>query len=266
MNFVTAHDGFTLERPRQLQREAQRGERRGQQGRHLGQSFLELRRGEADRRPGSQRASPAPDAQHDGHASAFAGHAYAAGWRRIRPHTQLGNNNAYCQDNEISWLNWQINDTGKALTRFVQKLTMLRCTYPILRGRRFLTGKFGGRGAIREVSWMNPAGTQIAEENWADPGMHCFGMLLDGRAAPNGNGEAAALLLVMNSHFEDVPFTLPEAAFGMDWSLLIDTNVPESISQPKFKIGDAYDVTARSFLLLLLETSLQEDRINSPDI
>jgi isoamylase len=172
--------------------------------------------------------------------------------------TQLGNNNAYCQDDEISWLNWQISDPGKALTRFVQKLTRLRCTYPVLRGRHFLTGKFGEQRGIRDVTWVNPAGTQIAEENWADPGMHCFGMLVDGRAAPNGNGEAAALLLVMNSHFEDVPFTLPEAAFGMNWSLLVDTNVPEMKRQPCFKIGEVYDVKARSFILFCLETSPRE--------
>ncbi len=172
--------------------------------------------------------------------------------------TQLGNNNAYCQDDEISWLNWQISDPGKALTRFVQKLTRLRCTYPVLRGRHFLTGKFGEQRGIRDVTWVNPAGTQIAEENWADPGMHCFGMLVDGRAVPNGNGEAAALLLVMNSHFEDVPFILPEAAFGMNWSLLVDTNVPEMKRQPCFKIGEVYDVKARSFILFCLETSPRE--------
>jgi isoamylase len=172
--------------------------------------------------------------------------------------TQLGNNNAYCQDNAVSWLNWQIGDSGKALTRFVQKLTTLRCQYPVLRGRRFLTGQFREELGIRDVTWVNPAGTQIAEQDWADPGMHCFGMLVDGRASHNGDGEAAALLLVMNSHFEDVPFTLPEAAFGMNWSLLVDTNVPETKQKTCFRVGDVCDAQARSLSLFCLETSPRE--------
>lgn len=104
---------------------------------------------------------------------------------------------------------------------------------------------------------MTPAGAEITELDWADPGMHCFGMLVDGRATANRNGEAATLLLVMNSHFEDVPFTLPRATGGSGWSMLIDTNKPESKSGNKFGMGDKYKVTARSFLLLLLETAQQ---------
>ena len=169
--------------------------------------------------------------------------------------TQHGNNNAYCQDNEISWLNWDIKENGQVLIRFVQKLTMLRCKYPILRNRRFLSGAFREELGIRDVIWANPAGERISDENWADAGMHCFGMLVDGRAQSPQDGEVAALLLVMNSHFEDVPFTLPEAAFGTGWSLLIDTNSPDMKDQPRFKMCDTYDVKARSFLLFFLETS-----------
>ena len=83
--------------------------------------------------------------------------------------TQRGNNNAYCQDNEISWVNWKIDEKDQALTRFVKKLTMLRCKYPILRNRRFLSGELHGEAGIREVSWINPAGDQITDEDWADP-------------------------------------------------------------------------------------------------
>ncbi len=169
--------------------------------------------------------------------------------------TQHGNNNAYCQDNEISWLNWDIQENGQVLIRFVQKLTMLRCKYPILRNRRFLSGTFREELGIRDVIWVNPSGEQISLENWADAGMHCFGMVVDGRAQLPQDGEVAAFLLVMNSHFEDVPFTLPEAAFGAGWSLLIDTNSPDRKDQPIFKMCDTCDVKARSFLLFFLETS-----------
>ena len=171
--------------------------------------------------------------------------------------TQQGNNNAYCQDNEISWLNWKIDKNGQALIRFVQKLTMLRCKYPILRNRRFLSGEVRQDLGVREVTWINPAGAQIPDEDWTDAGMHCFGMLLDGRASVSANGDAAALLLVMNSHFEDVPFTLPQPAGGSGWRLLIDTNKPEADDQAQFGFGEIHNVTARSFLLLLLEVSPQ---------
>ena len=171
--------------------------------------------------------------------------------------TQQGNNNAYCQDNEISWLNWKIDKNGQALIRFVQKLTMLRCKYPILRNRRFLSGEVRQDLGVREVTWINPAGTQIPDKDWTDAGMHCFGMLLDGRASVSANGDAAALLLVMNSHFEDVPFTLPQAAGGSGWRLLIDTNRPGADDQAQFGFGEIHNVTARSFLLFLLEVSPQ---------
>ena len=172
--------------------------------------------------------------------------------------TQQGNNNAYCQDNEISWLNWNIEEKGKALTRFVQKLTMLRCKYPILRYRRFLSGEFQGKAGVREVTWINPGGAQIAEEDWSNAGMHCFGMLLDGRAVALRNGEAGTFLLIMNSHFEDVPFVLPEAAFGAGWSLLIDTHQPDLAESPRFRVGETYTVKPRSFLLFNLETDQKQ--------
>ncbi len=170
--------------------------------------------------------------------------------------TQGGNNNAYCQDDEISWLNWDIKEKGQALIRFVRKLTMLRCKYPILRSRRFFSGEFQEELGIRDIIWVTPAAVQIKTEDWTDPGMHCFGMLVDGRAETRQTGEPAALLLIMNSHHENVPFTLPEAAFGSKWSLLIDTHRGdnEGDGQKEFNVCDTYDVAARSFLLFLLLT------------
>jgi isoamylase len=172
--------------------------------------------------------------------------------------TQNGNNNAYCQDDEVSWVNWDIQDKGHALIRFVQKLTMLRCQHGILRYRRFLSGEFKGELGIREVTWINPAGTQIPEEDWGDAGMHCFGMLLDGRAAVLREGEISALLLIFNSHFEDVPFTLPEAAFGAGWMMLADTSQPDLREPARYATCDSYTVPARSFLPFQMETEAKQ--------
>jgi isoamylase len=175
--------------------------------------------------------------------------------------TQAGNNNAYCQDDEISWLNWDIEESGKALIRFVQKLTMLRSKYPILRYRRFFSGEFQDDLGIRDITWVNQAGSQVRADDWADPGMHCFGMLIDGRAEKRPSGDAEAMLLIMNSHHENVAFTLPEAAFGSRWLLLIDTHLKENHELAEYKVCDIYDVAARSFLLFLLQTGTTPDQM-----
>jgi isoamylase len=100
--------------------------------------------------------------------------------------TQQGNNNAYCQDNDISWLNWELGDKGKALIQFVQKITALRHKYPILRRNRFLTGAYDEELDVKDLTWVNASGQEMRAEDWADNGMRCFGMLMDGRARPTG--------------------------------------------------------------------------------
>ena len=168
---------------------------------------------------------------------------------------QQGNNNAYCQDNEISWVNWNIPESGKHLTEFVRKLTGLRHKYPILRRSRFLTGEYNQELEVKDVTWINANGSEMSQENWNDPLMRCFGMLIDGRAQPTGirqRGQEATLLLVFNSYQDVVEFTFPECTGGEDWTLLIDTNLAE-IKNESFKTGDKYQVTGRSLLLFQLE-------------
>ncbi len=165
--------------------------------------------------------------------------------------TQNGNNNSYCQDNEINWLDWNIGARGQALIRFVQRLTQLRHTYPILRRNRFLTGAYNAELDVKDVAWINANGGQMVEENWQDGGTRCFGMLMDGRAQSTGirqRGRDATLLWVLNAHHDLVPFTLPECAGGRRWSLLIDSTKPAAPAAA-FETGAAYEVTARSLLL-----------------
>jgi glycogen operon protein len=166
--------------------------------------------------------------------------------------TQRGNNNAYCQDNEINWFDWNIGERGNALIRFVQRLTQLRHTYPILRRNRFLTGEYDAELELKDVTWINANGEEMSEDNWKDARTRCFGMLMDGRAQSTGirqRGGAATLLLVLNAHHDVVHFTLPAAAGGRNWSLLIDSNQADA-PKARFDSGSVYEVTARSFLLL----------------
>src|SRR5712671_6495397 len=98
--------------------------------------------------------------------------------------TQNGNNNAYCQDNEISWVSGDVNEKGQFLIHFVQHLTRLRHRYSILRRSRFLTGEYNEELGIKDVTWINASGVEMGSEDWGDGNMRCFGMLMDGRAQP----------------------------------------------------------------------------------
>ena len=170
--------------------------------------------------------------------------------------TQHGNNNAYCQDNELNWLDWDIKDKGKELIRHVQQLTELRHRYPILRRNRFLTGEYNEELGIKDVTWVNADGNEMQPEHWNDGHMKCFGMLMDGRAQATGirqRGQDTTLLLILNSHHDLVNFQLPEVAGGVGWRCLIDTN-QEQVNEviPSFAFGAAYGVTGRSLLLFEL--------------
>ena len=170
--------------------------------------------------------------------------------------TQGGNNNAYCQDDEISWVDWSLLEKNAGLHRFVTKLIRLRVQYPILRRNLFLTGEYNDELGIKDLTWINANGTEMQPEEWNDQNMRCFGMLLDGRAQETGvheRGHETTILIVINDHYDVVQFTIPEISSGSAWSLVLDTNVMETGHHPVFKTGDAYDVTARSVLMFALE-------------
>jgi len=173
--------------------------------------------------------------------------------------TQQGNNNAYCQDNEISWVDWDHDKRGEALIRFTEKLTTLRRQYPVLRRSRFLTASWNEELGVKDSTWLTPDGDEMTAEHWQDPNARCFGLLLDGRAQVSGiprRGSEATLLLVVNAHHDVVVFKLPEVTGGRDWVRLIDTNLPEEDDDPeeptRLAFGHNYEVTGRSLLLFLL--------------
>jgi glycogen operon protein len=171
--------------------------------------------------------------------------------------TQRGNNNAYCQDNEISWLDWNLAKQNQAQIAFVQRLIALRHKYPVLRRSRFLTGEYNEELKVKDVTWINANGSEMQGSQWADPNMRCLGMLMDGRAQTSGVkqlGHDATLLLVLNVYQDVVQFTLPRCAGGDQWSLLVDTNIPDLVEGSVFKMQTPYAVTAHSLLLFELQT------------
>jgi isoamylase len=170
--------------------------------------------------------------------------------------TQNGNNNAYAQDNEVSWIDWEgIDRDGLDLLEFTRKLIRLRQTLPILRRGRFLSGVYNEELDVKDVTWLTPAGEEMTPEHWNDPNARCMSILLDGRAQPTGirrRGTDLTLLLIVNAHHDVVKCKLPEVVGGQAWMCLIDTNQPDMDEPVQFKFGKEYTVTGRSLLLFQL--------------
>ncbi|NBA93373.1 glycogen debranching protein GlgX [Pseudomonas sp. R5(2019)] len=174
--------------------------------------------------------------------------------------TQYGNNNAYCQDSEIGWVNWDLDDEGKSLLKFVKRLIKLRMNYPVLRRGRFLVGTYNEDIGVKDVTWLAPDATEMTVEQWHDAHGRCLGMLLDGRAQVSGirkPGSDATLLLIVNAHHDVVNFELPQVPEGEYWNCLIDTNRPQLRGQELWDFGSVFEVTGRS--MLMFELQLEEE-------
>jgi glycogen operon protein len=175
--------------------------------------------------------------------------------------TQQGNNNAYAQDNEISWLDWEgVDHDGWELFEFVKQLIKIRQTQPLFHRGRFLTGAYNEELGVKDVAWLDPTAKEMTSEQWTDPMARCFGMLLDGRAQPTGirrKGLDRTLLLMINAHHETVPFRLPSVPGGERWCLLVETKEPHKASHRLSKSGMAVELSGRSLALWELQPHAQ---------
>ena len=254
VNFVTAHDGFTLnDLVSYNERHNEANGEENRDGHEHNRSWNCGAEGDTDDeevktlRRRQMRNFLATLLLSQGTPMLLAGDEFAR--------TQRGNNNAYCQDNELSWVDWALSSSHYDQVNFVRTLTHLRARYPILRRSRFLSAKLNESIGLKEITWINASGAEMEPAQWADKGMQCFGMLLDGRAQPTGlkqRGIDATLLLILNAHHDLVNFTLPGLEGDERWTLLVDTNLEGKLVKTAFAKGDVYGVTARSLLLLQL--------------
>jgi isoamylase len=167
--------------------------------------------------------------------------------------TQQGNNNAYCQDNEISWIDWShLSDAHAAnLLEFTKSLVGLRKQYPILRRNRFLSGLWNERLGLKDATWIDPSGVEMKDGDWAISTARCFGVILDGRAPISGigrKGSDVTLLLIANAHYEPVKFKIPPTTGGKQWDPILGTNklMPgKGKPQTTLKCGDVAGVPGR---------------------
>src|SRR5436853_952525 len=177
--------------------------------------------------------------------------------------TQEGNNNAYCQDNEISWLNWRRDEKQNRLLEFTRKLIQLRREHAVFRRPKFFQGWRVRGGEIKDVMWFNPGGNEMSEEEWNSPFVRCLGMLISGDAADliDLHGDPVrddTFLLLINAHHEPIPFLLPGEEH-LEWEQILDTtNEDGFLKQPKkSSSGDDVDLNERTTYLFKLSRGEQ---------
>jgi glycogen operon protein len=170
--------------------------------------------------------------------------------------SQGGNNNAYCQDNDVSWFDWDLDERAQALLEFTRRLTRLRREQPLLRRAKFFQGTPIRGHDIKDITWLRTDGEEMGDDEWRTSFIRALGVRLAGDTlnAFDERGEPwahDAVLLLMNSHHEDIPFTLPRGIGEGGWDVLIDTDEPE-IDEGMCELGpgEEYNVTGRSLTLL----------------
>ena len=257
INFITAHDGFTLhdlvsyqERHNEANGEDNRDGHQdnrswncGVEGPTTDDSIIHLRERQ-------KRNLLATLLLSQGTPMLLAGDEFGR--------TQGGNNNAYCHDDEIGWVNWDIDERGRQLMQMVSTLTFLRQHLPVLRRSRFLIGEYNPVLDVSDVKWLNAEGGDLTPEQWNDPALKCFAQVIDGRAQASGIPRPSSditLLLLFNADHQDQQVVMPRIPGPEQWTRLLDTAEPRQEALAVVSVGDHYHLVARSLALFALEAS-----------
>jgi isoamylase len=173
-------------------------------------------------------------------------------------HSQQGNNNAYCQDNELTWINWELTEEQQAWHDFVRSLTQLRRTQPVFQRRKFFQGRAIHGEGIQDISWFEPSGQEMTEEAWNMEYARCLGVRLAGDliGEMDERGEnivGDTILLLLNAHHEAILFTLPATWEGELWERLLDTADPQGMPL-MCTDGQQYQLQGRAMAVLRIRT------------
>ncbi|MFI5041558.1 MAG: glycogen debranching enzyme, partial [Acidimicrobiales bacterium] len=255
INFVTAHDGFTLAdlvSYNTKHNEANGDDNRdgsddnrswncGEEGPSDDPEILELRRRQ-------QRNFLATLLLSQGVPMILGGDEFGR--------TQGGNNNGYCQDSETSWYDWSLAAANEGLLAFTRALARLRTEHPVFRRPKFFQGRpLHGEG-IKDIGWFTPDGTEMSNEDWGDGVAKSMGVYLNGDAlgTVDSRGEPVTddtFLLLLNAWYEPIDFTLPDADWAESWVRVVDTATGQCADDDqKLKSGEELAVEGRSFVLL----------------
>ena len=180
--------------------------------------------------------------------------------------TQGGNNNAYCQDNEISWTNWDLDESQQEMLAFVSKMIHLRLNHPVLHRRRFFSGRVPGDPVdkIPQAEWFDHTGSIMDMVDWQNT--HAFSVMiyLNGSDIPEVDWYGNQMvdndfILIFNAHYEPIQFTLPDERYGKKWKLVVDTHNPDG-PELNYEAGFAITAQSRSFLLLMSDRKPEAQR------
>jgi glycogen operon protein len=167
--------------------------------------------------------------------------------------TQKGNNNAYCQDNDISWFHWDLNEEDQQFLEFTRMLISLRQQHPVLRRQRYFQGRPLRGAGIKDLAWFDPSGVEMTDDMWLAPHVHALGVLLSGVSMDevNQRGEPIVddtLLVLLNADPSPRPFRLPPLGTGLAWIRVFDTGIEHQPVAPAER--GTYPVAGRSVVLL----------------
>ncbi|HNV87041.1 MAG TPA: alpha-amylase family glycosyl hydrolase, partial [Candidatus Omnitrophota bacterium] len=171
--------------------------------------------------------------------------------------SKQGNNNTYCQDNELSWLSWELSDSKKRFLAFCRRMVKIWKEQPVLQRRKFFQGRQIRGSGVKDILWLEPSGKEMSDEAWNAGFVRCLGVRLSGDALNevDENGEKITgdtLLLLLNAHHEAIPFRLPDPGPGKFWERLVDT-AREQNEDRRFKKAEDYPLEGRSLALLRLK-------------
>ncbi|MGZ4628624.1 MAG: glycogen debranching protein GlgX [Oryzihumus sp.] len=172
--------------------------------------------------------------------------------------TQRGNNNAYCQDSELAWIDWDLDAERNDLLAFTSRLVQLRKNHPVFRRRRFFAGDaaHGGRSELGDIEWFAPQGTEMDELDWRNGYARSLMVFLNGEAIPEPDRLGRPIvdqhfLLLFNAHSEPVEFTLPPGDYGAEWEVVLDTTDPvEPQEQQRWESKSVHPVAGRAIVVL----------------
>ena len=170
--------------------------------------------------------------------------------------TQRGNNNAYCQDNEISWSTWKPDEKQKGFLEFFRGMIHFRREQLVLRRRNFFQGRDLRGEGIKDIAWFEPSGKEMTDEAWNQHFVRCLGVLLSGDAIDELSEEGEpihgdTLLLLMNAHHDLISFLLPRRRPQTVWEAVLDTALePSWFERARRQTGASYDLQGRSVAVL----------------
>jgi len=183
--------------------------------------------------------------------------------------TQHGNNNAYCQDNETSWTCWSLMPEQRDFLQFTQRLVRFRRSQPTLTRRRYFQGRSIRGADVKDIYWLDPSGREMTDAAWNAPFVRSLGVLMVGDAIGDVDERGRlvsgdTLLILLNAHFESVPFALPAAGNGHQWVRVLDT-IETHAPEVRVTGGTKYSLQGRTVVLFTLEKYRPHRRASDHD-